>query len=78
MSALDASSVPGDPLAGDPGAAPVVAPCPAAPTRPPRLATTSRTIRSQYTGTTLREHYGLPRPENPYTRARLAAAEVPA
>ncbi|MFS0703679.1 LLM class flavin-dependent oxidoreductase [Cellulomonas sp. 179-A 9B4 NHS] len=33
-------------------------------------------FRAEYTGTTLRDHYGLPRPENPHTRARREAAEV--
>lgn len=33
-------------------------------------------FRSEYTGTTLRDHYGLARPANPHTVARLATAEV--
>ena len=33
-------------------------------------------FRSEYTGTTLRDHYGLARPANPHTVARLATADV--
>lgn len=33
-------------------------------------------FRSEYTGTTLRDHYGLARPANPHTVARLATAEA--
>jgi alkanesulfonate monooxygenase SsuD/methylene tetrahydromethanopterin reductase-like flavin-dependent oxidoreductase (luciferase family) len=33
-------------------------------------------FRSEYTGTTLRDHYGLARPANPHTVARLAPAEA--
>lgn len=33
-------------------------------------------FRTEYAGTTLREHYGLARPENRHTRARLAAEVV--